>query len=153
MSKKTVIGLLALCILATQLASCARDYQLNIQANSKSIRDVAPIDGNGRDLPYETLEKNGISVGYNLLAGYIGNTYGYTLRLVFRNTGTNRLVIYPKVTLFDADGFVQSNDIKSIVSRAYRKKAEVSINIYTEGRRGPATLEERERANDDVMLA
>lgn len=156
MSKITVISFLALFILAFPLASGARDYQLNIQENSKSIRDVAPIDGDDRELPYETLEKNGTSVSYNLLAGYIGNTYGYTLRLIFRNTGIKQLAINPNVALYDGDGFVLSNNIKSIVSRAYEKKNEVSVNVHAPGEQwyqGRNMRKERERANDDVMLS
>jgi hypothetical protein len=155
-SKKTVIAFLAFWILVFPSASGARDYQLNIQANSKPIRDIAPINGDDRELPYETLERKGVSVSYNLLAGYIGNTYGYTLRLIFRNTGTNQLVVDPKVSLFDADGFAQSSNINNIVKRAYEKKDEVSVNVQVPGQPwyvGKNLRKEKERANDDVMLS
>jgi hypothetical protein len=133
----------------------ARDYQLNRSENSKSIRDIAPINGNSRELPYETLEKNGLAVSYNLLAGYLGNTYGYQVRLIFRNTNQKSVIVYPKVFLYDGDGFALSDNIKSVVSRAYEKKREVSVNLCLQNdpwNKCKNVRKERERANDDVML-
>ena len=64
----------------------------------------------------------------------------------------------PKVALFDAewDGFAQSNNIHNFVNRAYEKKNEVSVNVYTPGQswyKGKNLRKEKERANDDVMLS
>jgi hypothetical protein len=118
MSKIVVAVLLALSIQILSACAAARDYQLNILENSKPTRDVAPIDGADRELPYETQEKNGLAVSYNLLAGYLGDTYGYTLRIIFRNNLANPLTINPTVSLFDAEGFMQAGGLEKLTSMA-----------------------------------
>jgi len=122
------IGFIFICVLPT---SCfAGDYQLNIPENTKLMRDVAPIDGD-RELPYETIENKGIAVSCNMLSGYLGDTYGYFLRIVFRNNGAKDFVVTPKVVLFDADGFVQVAKRDAILAHASNLMGAMSDNHQT----------------------
>lgn len=148
-----IASLLALSLFSFALTSNARDYQLNIPENTKQVRDIAPINGNNRELPYETQEKNGVAVSFNLLSGYLGNTYGYTLRLILRNTGSQPLAVSPKVSLFDGDGFIQSSNVDGIISRATEQSREISINVQMPNQGWNRNWrKERERANDSVLL-
>jgi hypothetical protein len=134
--KLLLIGFIFFCVLP--ISCFARDYQLNIPENTRLMRDVAPVDGD-RELPYETIENKGIAVSCNLLSGYLGDIYGYFLRVIFRNNGAKDLVVTPKVELFDADGFVQVAKRDAILARSYNLTGNHQTTVIVQQNEGFAS--------------
>ena len=99
----STVSLAALTLL---VSACATSpvMQLNEPARSAPALDVANLLP-PRNIPYETLEKGGVSLGYNLFFSKGGNLSGYRLTLVIRNNTAARKVIEPVVSLQDAGGF------------------------------------------------
>lgn len=79
--------------------------QLNEPTRSSTALDVANLLP-PRNIPYETVEKGGISLGYNLFFAKGGNLSGYRLTLVIRNNTSARRLLEPAVSLQDAGGFL-----------------------------------------------
>lgn len=93
-------------VLVFLVSACATApvMQLNEPARSTPALDVANLLP-PRNIPYETVEKGGISLGYNLFFVKGGNLSGYRLTLVIRNNTAARRVVEPVVSLQDAGGF------------------------------------------------
>src|SRR5438034_11237761 len=87
------------------LTGCGTVQHLNDSSRSKLAPDVANIT-RARDIPYETAEKGGISVSYNLMYGKSNNQSGYRLTLIFRNNSGTKQVLNPVISLQDADSFI-----------------------------------------------
>lgn len=100
------LSLASVAIFATMLAGCAAPSQnvrqLNDLSRSTPITDIAPLTP-GITRPFDVQEKSGLAVSYNLTQVEGG---GMTLRLVFRNNSSDKLLVEPKVALTDAAGFV-----------------------------------------------
>jgi len=89
---------------ALGLCGCAGPgfVHLNDPARSFQARDVANLLA-PRDIPYESIDKDGVEVGYSLTF-FEWDGGAYRLTLVFRNTTSGPLTIRPRVALFDATG-------------------------------------------------
>lgn len=94
-------------LLALLLSACGTSpmVQLNEPARSASALDVANLLP-PRNIPYETVEQGGISLGYNLFFAKGGSLSGYRLTLIVRNNTSGRRVLEPVVSLQDAAGFL-----------------------------------------------
>ncbi|HVC12266.1 MAG TPA: hypothetical protein VNE59_11560 [Burkholderiales bacterium] len=88
-------------VFLTLLSGCATVHQLNDPSRSKSAPDVTTL-ANPRDVLYETAERSGIVVSYNILTA----PYGLKLTLIFRNRRGQSVIIVPKIRLQDATGFI-----------------------------------------------
>lgn len=102
--RRVSIGPVLLCAL---LAGCAVSpvVQLNDPARSKAAPDVANLLP-ARDIPYESLERSGAAVSYNLFFAKSSAISAYRLTLVMRNTSSSVKVFEPKVRLQDGSGLV-----------------------------------------------
>jgi hypothetical protein len=89
------------------VSGCATSpvVQLNDPTRSTPSLDVANLLP-PRNIPYETVEKGGISLGYNLFFAKGGSLSGYRLTLVIRNNTSARRLLEPAVSLQDAGGFL-----------------------------------------------
>jgi hypothetical protein len=89
------------------ISGCATSpvVQLNDPTRSTPSLDLANLLPH-RNIPYETVEKGGISLGYNLFFVRGGNLPGYRLTLVIRNNTLARRLLEPAVLLQDAGGFL-----------------------------------------------
>lgn len=87
-------------------AGCATPLvQLNDSTRSSPARDVASVLS-PHDIPYETIEKDGIAVSYNLSFSGGDHFSGYRLTLVFRNNSDVAQVVHPVVTLQESHGLL-----------------------------------------------
>lgn len=106
---------------ALVLSACGTLRHLNnLNDPSRSIPalDVANLSS-PRNIPYETVEKGGISVSYNLFFAKSNNLSGYRLTLVLRNNTGSLQVLKPAVSLQNAGGFViASYTYESFVTEA-----------------------------------
>lgn len=93
--------------LALMVSGCgsARLVHLNDPTRSSPAPDVANLLP-PRNIPYETIERAGLSIGYNLFFAKSGNLSGYRLTLVIRNKTHLRITVEPTVSLQDANGFL-----------------------------------------------
>lgn len=105
-------------ILVIFAPGCAQISHLNDPARSKESLDTANLLA-PRDIPYETQERNGMAVSYNLLFVPRGNFSGYRLTLIFRNTTKENRVAWPRITLQDADGLiVEPSSYEAVMTHA-----------------------------------
>lgn len=105
--RRTVITIAAIAIVSFVSGCVSPIIQLNDPARSSPALDVANLLP-PRNIPYETVEKGGISVGYNLFFASSGNLSGYRLTLIIRNNTRSRQMLEPMVSLQDAGGFLVS---------------------------------------------
>jgi len=87
------------------LAGCATPVaHMNDPSRSTLAADLAAFETD-ESIPYETQSKEGLSVGYNLhdLRRW-SNFSGGRLTLVIKNTSAKNVVIYPRITMTDANG-------------------------------------------------
>jgi len=93
-------------LLAASMSACAvGPYQLNDMSRSRYFRDLAPVE-NPKDIPYETIDKDGIAVSYNLQFLKTNNFAGHRLTLSFRNKTDSHFTFVPIISLKDASGFI-----------------------------------------------
>lgn len=94
-------------VLIFLLSACATStvVQLNEPSRAVQATDVANLLP-PRNIPYETVEKAGISLGYNLFFVAGGNLSGYRLTLILRNNTGTRKLIEPIISLQDSGGFL-----------------------------------------------
>ena len=100
-----IIRILAAGAVFSAVAGCGTLHHLNEPSRSHQGPDVANLSSL-RDFPYETAEKNGLTVSYNLFFAKSSNLSGYRLTLIFRNTGTTSRLIRPKISLQDSSGLI-----------------------------------------------
>lgn len=93
------------CATALVLGACGTLQHLNNPTRSLPALDVANLSSL-RDIPYETVEKGGISVSYNLFFAKSNNVSGYRLTLIFRNNTGLPQALKPVISLQDAGGFL-----------------------------------------------
>ena len=79
----------------------------NLNDTSRSIErtDVAPIK-KADEIPFETIERNGLAVSYNLQQRDDGLGPTYRLVLIFRNDTGQPVDIEPQLTLLDGSGLI-----------------------------------------------
>jgi hypothetical protein len=99
-----------LCFIAAVLAvsllgACGTTRHLNDPSRSRQGVDVANLLS-PRNIPYETAEKDGVSVAYNLFYAKSDNLAGYRLTLIFRNKTGSKQMLQPVISLQDANGFI-----------------------------------------------
>lgn len=99
------IALITATLLLIITAGCAPLTHLNDPARSQPARDVANLLA-AREIPYETQERGGIAVSYNIMHAASQAFTGYRLTLIFRNTGSAAQVITPQIRLQDATGLI-----------------------------------------------
>jgi len=88
------------------LGGCAAPWtHLNDPARSTFARDVANLLP-PRDIPYETSEKDGVAVSYNLFHSQGGNFAGYRLTLIIKNSMSVPQFLRPSVSLQEANGLL-----------------------------------------------
>lgn len=90
--------------LAVLLAGCSTLQYLNEPTRSQAII-VTTSTAERNAAPYETLEKGGLSVSYNLVFEESKHLPGYRLTLVFRNAGVTPRHLEPKISIRDSTGF------------------------------------------------
>lgn len=96
--------LLSVAILSS-LSGCASLQHLNEPARSAMAVDVANLLAE-REIPYETVEKGGLSVSYNALSMRGSSFDGYRLTLMFWNKSDQSMRIEPVVEIEDGRGFM-----------------------------------------------
>jgi hypothetical protein len=97
----------AMAVLIFLLSACATStvVQLNEPSRAVQATDVANLLP-PRNVPYKTVEKAGVSLGYNLFFVAGGNLSGYRLTLILRNNTVARKSIEPIISLQDSAGFL-----------------------------------------------
>ena len=145
--------LISIAVLAFIGCGCATApgliVHLNDPVRSQLKRDVVNLFAS-RNVLYETLERGGISVGYNLFFAKNANVSGYRLTLIFKNNTASEQPLKPVVSLRDGAGVL----IRPYSYRAFAAKAATlagtvvppepfsceCINHYTAGTIGDAAV-------------
>lgn len=94
--------------LILSLAGCGTGLPRHLNEPTRSVlaRDIATLNGSAQ-IPYETQERGGLAVGYNLQFEPGGKDFsGYRLTLVLRNMGPSKRTVSPEVMLQDSTGFM-----------------------------------------------
>lgn len=100
-----IFRILTASALLVSLAGCGTLHHLNDPGRSRQGLDVANLLP-PRDIPYETVEKNGIAISHNLFFAKSDSFSGYRLTLIFRNTGTAPRIVKPRISMRDSNGFI-----------------------------------------------
>ena len=91
--------------LALALTGCGTMIQLNDPNKSSQALDRANLLA-PRDIMYQTEEKNGVQVSYNLMTDSVNRPSIVRLTLLLKNNRNSPLTLKPKITLQDNGGVI-----------------------------------------------